>query len=68
MIDNGIIKVRKWVDISGNKGKFLSKNLDGSQAGLHVAQTNQGKIGICDGLCGQYVGFYWKAISGGSKK
>ena len=50
---NGVIKVKVWVDISGNKGRFLSENIDGSQTGLRVAKTDQGKVGICDnrGLC-----------------
>ena len=48
-----VLQVKVWVDISGNKGRFLSENIDGSQTRLRVAETNQGKVGLCDnrGLC-----------------
>ena len=63
-LEDGRIKVKVWVDISGGKGKFLSKNLDESNAGgIYLGQTKRieenrvlvqkEQVGICDskGLC-----------------
>lgn len=44
----GVLKVKRWVDISGGKGKkLLTESLDDSPDGKFIAQTKEGQIGIC---------------------